>query len=386
MTLTTQDQNSFKFWGPIAYSRFLLYTTGLILRHTVRHIFGRTPKGQKLLQGYLIQMLKLVMGASVLNIQQSRTMMSLSVDTVIHLSNGTFLQTSKDKWALKTKGQGWEGFWIPFRDQSTKARQKMDLERKVSPSDIGSGCDIVMFAIHGGGMVMGDALMFLGNYRAWMKELHAKYNIKIGILSVEYTLSPEAPYPGALNECVAAYKHLIENVCIDPRRIVMCGDSAGGNLCLTTALKLRDDYPDIGLPAGQVLFSPWVMCPKPLKNSPDDYITVRGGHMFAEAYTQNLAKHQTSPYCSPISAPTLAGMPRMLVFVGGVETLRPSIERFVEKATADGVDLEVHLKEGQAHDYALLPDIAGHKNVAEATQIIGRFVADIRNRYLGLTL
>ncbi|KAK3809151.1 MAG: alpha/beta hydrolase fold-domain-containing protein [Benniella sp.] len=384
MTLS-QNQTAIKYWGPIAYSRFILYTTALVLRHSVRHVFGRTPKGQTLVQGYLIQILKLVMGASVLNVAQARTMMNLSNNLIVHLKNGTFLQSSKDKWALKVKGKGWEGFWIPFRDQSSKEKQKADLKKKASPTDIGAGCDIVMFAIHGGGMVMGDALMFMGNYRAWMKELQLKHNIKIGVLSIEYTLSPEAPFPGALNECVAAYRHLVEHQGVDPRRIVMCGDSAGGNLCLATALKIRDDYPHILLPAGQVLFSPWVMCPKPLKDSPDDYITNRGGRLFMEAYTQSLAKHQTSHFCSPISAPSLSGMPRMLIFIGGVETLRPSIERFVEKAKAEGVDLEVHLKEGKAHDYALIRDIAGSQAVTEANQIIGRFVAGVRDQYLRLT-
>jgi acetyl esterase/lipase len=75
----------------------------------------------------------------------------------------------------------------------------------------------------------------------------------------------------------------------------------------------------------------------------------------------------------------------MLIFIGGVETLRPSIERFVEKAKAEGVDLQVHLKEGKAHDYALIRDIAGSQAVTEANQIIGRFVAGVRDQYLRLT-
>ncbi|KAG0286378.1 hypothetical protein BGZ98_005119, partial [Dissophora globulifera] len=155
------------------------------------------------------------------------------------------------------------------------------------------------------------------------------------------------------------------------------GDSAGANLCLTSALKLRDDYPHINLPAGQVLFSPWVMCPKPVKPSPHDYITMEGGRLFMEAYTQGQAKVMTSPYASPISAPTLRGMPRMLIFIGGVETLRPSIEDFIQKATADGVDVQYEIKEGKVHDYALIDEIAGVKVVREATQTIGRFVAQI---------
>ncbi|KAF9191272.1 hypothetical protein BGZ50_009487 [Haplosporangium sp. Z 11] len=382
MTAVSVNQRSLKYWGPIAYTRFILYTTAYILKSTVRHVFRRTPKGQSLLEGYMIQLLRMIMSARVLNIYQARTMMNLS-NEVVHLSSGTFRQSTRDKWATKVSGKGWQGFWIPFKDQLNKENLKQDMAKKVSEADIGAGCDIVMFAIHGGGMVMGDALMFLRSYRSWMKVLQKNHNIKIGVLSVEYSMSPEIPYPGALNECVAAYRHLIEHQKVDPRRVVMCGDSAGANLCLSTALKLRDAYPHIGLPAGQVLFSPWVMCPKPLKDSSDDYIVNSGGQYFMSAYTQNQAKVETSHYASPIRAPTLAGMPRMLIFIGGAETLRPSIDRFVLKAVADGVDVQAVTKEGKAHDYALIEEIAGRKNVVEAEETIGKFVAEVRDRYIG---
>ncbi|KAF9397142.1 hypothetical protein BGZ94_006389, partial [Podila epigama] len=186
-------------------------------------------------------------------------------------------------------------------------------------------------------------------------------------------LSPEVPWPGALNECVAAYRQLVTVQGVSPKRIVMCGDSAGGNLCLTSALKLRDEYPEVDLPAGQVLFSPWVMCPKPLKDSDDDYISNEGGVLYMEAYTQRQMTTLASPYASPIQTQTLKGMPRMLVFIGGRETLRPSIERFVAKAQKEGVEIETELKEGMAHDYCLIEEIAGVavKKASEAK--IGRF-------------
>ncbi|KAF9983151.1 hypothetical protein BGZ79_005830, partial [Entomortierella chlamydospora] len=192
-------------------------------------------------------------------------------------------------------------------------------------------------------------------------------------------LSPENPYPCALNECVAAYRYLVEERGIDSRRIVISGDSAGGNLTLTTTLKIRDEYPHLGAAAGQVLFSPWVMCPKPLKDSMDDYISNDGGRIYIEAYTQNLASVQTSQYAAPIRAATLAGLPRMLIFIGGTETLRPSIDGFVEKAIADGVQVEAHTKSGMPHDYALLEDVSSAKIVYEVDEIIGKFIANIND-------
>ncbi|KAF9197161.1 hypothetical protein BGZ49_002557, partial [Haplosporangium sp. Z 27] len=195
-------------------------------------------------------------------------------------------------------------------------------------------------------------------------------------------LSPENPFPGALDECVAAYRYLVEQQNIDPRKIVFCGDSAGANLCLTTSLKIRDEYPHIGLPGAHVLFSPYVMSPDPIKDSMDDYITNNGCRIYTEAYTQNLPKYLTSQFTMPTRANSLAGLPHMLVFVGGVETLRPSIEKFIEKARSDGLDLEVHVKDGMAHDYALVQDVSGPKIIKEANEIIGKFMAAARNRYV----
>jgi hypothetical protein len=89
-----------------------------------------------------------MLGGSILNVAQSRALMDLS-NSVVHLENGTFLQSSRDKWATPVKGQGWKGFWIPFKDQVDKKQLKKDLAKKYSVEDVGSECDIVMFAIHG---------------------------------------------------------------------------------------------------------------------------------------------------------------------------------------------------------------------------------------------
>ncbi|KAG0010437.1 hypothetical protein BGZ80_001479 [Entomortierella chlamydospora] len=366
----SKNQNALKYWY-----------VPLIDTTSIRHALGRSPKGQSLLAAYTIQIIKLIMGLEVINLKQGRKLMNLLLE-MGHLKNGTFLQSSKDKWATKVNGQGWNGYWIPFKDQSSKESLQAALKTNTNSADVGAGCDIVVMGIHGGGMVMGNALMFLANYRAWMKELHIRHGIKIGVLTIEYSLSPEIPFPGALNECVAAYRHLVEHQGIDPRRIIMAGDSAGANLCLTSAIKIRDNYPQIGMPAAQILFSPYVMSDKPLKDTPSDYITNSGVVFYGQAYTHNQPENLTSHFVALTRTPSFAGMPRMLVFVGGVETLRPSIETFLEKAKADGVELEVHIKDGMAHDYALVGDASGPKYIKEANETIGNFVAQIRDHYV----
>ncbi|KAF9991719.1 hypothetical protein BGZ79_004082, partial [Entomortierella chlamydospora] len=125
------------------------------------------------------------MSPKVLSVRQGRALMNLSLQFV-HLKHGTFLQSSKDQWATKVQSEGWKGYWIPFKDQSSKKNLQAAHKVKTSIADIGVGCDLVMLFIHGGGMVKGNALMYLANYRAWMKELQIKYGVKIGILTIEY--------------------------------------------------------------------------------------------------------------------------------------------------------------------------------------------------------
>ncbi|ORY05036.1 alpha/beta-hydrolase [Basidiobolus meristosporus CBS 931.73] len=345
----------------------------------IRGIFGWLPKGQTLREGITIGFLRLVMGGRVLGVMQARKVLRLT-NRVVEARTGTLSQSSKDMWANKVSGKGWEGYWIPFKDQI----HFRDVQKNQAHiTDIGVGCDVVFLAIHGGGMIMGNALMFLHCYISWMKVIQKKHGLKVGFLTVEYSLSPEAPYPAALNECVAAYQHLVDTLGIDPKRILMCGDSAGGNLCIATALKIRDTLPTTPLPAGQILFSPWMMCSLPVRDSADDYITSSGINHFVECYIQTSAEASASIYTSPLRAPTLQGLPPQLVFIGGVEIFRPSIERYVTKAKSEGVDVRSILKEEKPHDYALVAEVGGHEGVREANEVIAAFVLEARERYIG---
>lgn len=96
--------------------------------------------------------------------------------------------------------------------------------------------------------------------------------------AVYYTKAPEAVWPGAIHDAVSAYLHLIAPAnggpAYDPSQIVLAGDSAGGNLCFSLLLWLKqNNYP---LPAGVVAFSPWIDLthsqPSYIINAPYDYV------------------------------------------------------------------------------------------------------------------
>ncbi|KAF9970432.1 hypothetical protein BGZ73_006858 [Actinomortierella ambigua] len=334
--------------------------------------------GMSLIASWTIVILRLVMGGQVLPIKHARKALKFCGSGAA-IQEGVYTKKGIAQWAHPVAYPGqWRGYWIPYREEKVKGPI-----RKMATADVGLDCDVVMLAFHGGGMVMGDALLWLPNYKQWIKLFKEKYNIKIGVLTVDYSLAPEARYPVAIEECVAAYRYLVEVQGVDPRRIVMCGDSAGANLCLSVGIQIRDHHPRLGLPAGQVLYSPWVISPEPLEDSADDYIVSSGEDYFLHAYAEGLAKDPSSHYLgtSPMTAKTFAGLPKMLCFYGGVESLRPSIEQFVAKAKKDGADIAVELKEGQAHDYALIDMISGKKVVREAASRMAQFVKEIWDEY-----
>ncbi|MGZ3525966.1 MAG: alpha/beta hydrolase, partial [Thermodesulfobacteriota bacterium] len=107
----------------------------------------------------------------------------------------------------------------------------------------GAAEDRVMLYLHGGGWVLGSVY----GYRPLTVALGKV--TKMRVLSVNYRLAPEHPYPAALQDCTKAYQWLLRQG-FQPSNIIIAGDSAGGNLTLTTILNLRDK--GIPLPKGAV--------------------------------------------------------------------------------------------------------------------------------------
>ncbi|KAG0347676.1 hypothetical protein BG005_011955 [Podila minutissima] len=368
-------------WNLIAYTRLGFAMTARVAKYTGLYLTGKTPKTQPYMFGVKGAMLFPVI--ETVSLRQARAFQK-TVLSVVDFTHGLGSPAKKAKWATPVSGQGWKGFWIPFQDQHTKIDNKSkDASNNVEIADIpiGTGCDMVVLAIHGGGYIDGDALMSLNYFKHWMKSAQMEQQIKIGIVAVEYSLSPEVAYPVAMNEIIAAYTDLIQNHNVSSKRIVLFGDSAGGNITLGTSLKLRDAFQELGAPAGHILVCPWVRSSDPLENSMFDFVSTTGCEIYTEAYIQNQAENMRSPYTSPISAPTLAGLAPMLIFIGGVEILRPSIEKFVAKACAEEVEVTTVLKEGRSHNYMLLDDISTSEDRFEAWQAMSKFMVEAHNRF-----
>ncbi|KAI1320081.1 hypothetical protein EDD11_002053 [Mortierella claussenii] len=368
-------------WGPLAYSYLVCIIMARMAKYTWLYITGKTPPKQPYTIGMSVAML--FPPIEQLNIQQYRTFMSTAV-SFVQFRHGLGTETRRAKWASKIKTNRWQGYWIPFQDQvECKTKDKDKVRKAFDPSEIplGSGCDMVVIAIHGGGFIDGSVLMFLDMFRKWMKHAQKSHGLRVGILSVEYGLSPEHPYPTAMNEIIAAYEDLIMQHGVDSKRIILLGDSAGGNICLGTSLKLRDAFSTLGAPAGEILICPWVRSPETLKSSMFDVVSAIGCEVYLEAYAGNDPTIMASQYTAPFQAVTLTGLSPMLIFIGGVEILRPSIEQFVDKARMDGVDVAVVVAEDRSHNYFLLDEISTRQDREAAYEAMSVFVSHAHSRF-----
>ena len=169
----------------------------------------------------------------------------------------------------------------------------------------------------------------------------------------DYRLAPEHPYPAAPDDCHAAYRGLLAEG-VDPRNIVLAGDSAGGNLVLVTLCRVRAAGEP--LPACAVMLSPALDC---TMQSPS--MTTFDGQdpMIRRASLLVLRRHYVPsrfPFTNPDISPMFAdfrGLPPLLFQVGSTELLRDEAMRAANKAHAANVDVELELWPGAAHVFQL---------------------------------
>lgn len=129
-----------------------------------------------------------------------------------------------------------------------------------------------VYYIHGGGMTTMSC--YDGNYRAWGRIIAAN-GVAVAMVDFRNAVNPSsapevAPYPAGLNDCVSGVKWVHANAAslgIDPKRIVIAGESGGGNLTLATGLKLNKDG-DIGLIKGLYALCPYIAGEWPLPQNP----------------------------------------------------------------------------------------------------------------------
>jgi len=223
----------------------------------------------------------------------------------------------------------------------------------------------IILYFHGGAFAIGSASASVGLAADLARKAHMR------VITVEYRLAPEDPYPAASLDAMSAYRALLDggqNVA----RVAVAGESAGANLAIATLLGAsRAGLPQ---PASAVLMSPWVDLAVTGQSATtraalDPALTVRSLRLRAEDYLRGT--DATSGSVSPIYA-DLTGLPPLLIQVGSHEILLDDATRLATKAAADDVEVTLEVVPGVPHVFQAF---AAHLDEGEAAlQRAGTFI------------
>jgi len=234
----------------------------------------------------------------------------------------------------------------------------------IRPSGQTAVLPVFMF-FHGGGWVLGD----FPTHKRFVRDLVVYSGL--ACVFVEYTRSPEAKYPVALNECFAGAKWVAEHgaeINVDGKRMAVVGNSVGGNLTAAVALMAKENNLDLKF---QLLFWP-VTNANFETESYNKYATSRflTKNMMIWFWDNYISKpeHRNEIYASPLKATIerLKGLPPALVQVAENDVLRDEGEAYARKMDEAGVDVTLVRVEGMIHDYGLLNPIAAVPAVQSA--------------------
>jgi monoterpene epsilon-lactone hydrolase len=191
------------------------------------------------------------------------------------------------------------------------------------------------------------------------------------VLAIDYRKAPDHAFPAWLDDAFAAYEELLVRG-HSPGDIVLSGDSAGGNIALALAHRIRARK--VAMPDALVLFSPWadVLCEGKTFDTNRRRDAMFDGHA-VRALGRHLARHVDgrNPEISPIHS-DFRGFPRMLLFAGSTEVFLDDARAVARKASLAGVETELYVHRHLPH---VFPMFAGAVPRAKtAFEVVRRFV------------
>ncbi len=215
---------------------------------------------------------------------------------------------------------------------------------------------------HGGGWVIGD----LDSHDVVCRKLADEGELMV--VSVDYRLAPEHKFPAAVDDAIAATKWIAENAKrfgIDASRLMVGGDSAGGNLAAVVTISARDgNGPDI---AGQVLIYPAIdfAMTHPSHREPETSILLTHSVIlwFRDHYL-NGAADVGDWRASPARAGTLIGLPPAYVLTAGADPLRDEGDDYARRLKEAGVAVTHRTFPGQFHGFFTMGKLLQQANVA----------------------
>jgi acetyl esterase/lipase len=252
---------------------------------------------------------------------------------------------------------------IEIRDTIVPASPGVPV-RVYSPTG-GTGPLPALVYIHGGGFIVGDLDMFHDAVAAIANEVNAV------VVSVDYRLAPEAPFPAGLEDCYAALKWTADNAAelnIDPARIAIGGESAGGGLSAGLALLARDRggpaicFQYLGIPElDDRLETPSMrqFVDTPLWNRPNAVLSwkhyLSGGSL--------VDGKEGIQYAAPARAEDLKGLPTAYVSTCEFDPLRDEGLDYAQRLLQAGISVEIHHYPGTFHGSAMVTEAAVTKRM-----------------------
>jgi monoterpene epsilon-lactone hydrolase len=223
--------------------------------------------------------------------------------------------------------------------------------------------------LHGGSFSLGSPETALA------LTAHLVERTGVRAVSVDYRLAPEHPFPAAIEDCVAAYRELLDGG-LPADQIVFAGDSAGGGLTVTTTLAARDA--GLPMPAGIVAFSAGLDHTRSgasihTKDGIDPLFTASGLRRTGDLYLAG--EDPAQPLLSPAVMADLTGFPPVLLQVGTNELLLDDSVRLADRARAAGVDVVLDVVADVPH---VFPAFVGL--IDEADEAIDRAALFITQR------
>ncbi len=222
--------------------------------------------------------------------------------------------------------------------------------------------DRIVFYIHGGGFVSGSSRQSR-NITGYVAA-----ELGFNVISADYRLAPEHPFPAGAEDCFAVYRALLEEY--PAEKIAFMGGSAGGNLVLSAALMAKDR--GLPLPACIVTASPTLQYTKDLesykKNAGTDcMITNLAEEVKAEYFQSSESNVLENPYGAPLSG-DFHGFPPVLVNVSGSEVLYDDAVLLDRRLKEQGVRTVFLPRSGMMHGYIFLPVLPEAQEDLKAVQ------------------
>lgn len=234
----------------------------------------------------------------------------------------------------------------------------------------------VLLFLHGGGWVTGDIESYTPAC-ATMADLTGCV-----VASVDYRLAPEHPFPAGLEDCWRIIRAILEAPwrlgAESAARIVLVGDSAGGNLAAASCLLLHER--GLPVPQRQILLYPvthWDHDPRTTpflsarRHGADYRLTSTEVEDYLELYVPDPALRR-DPLVSPLMAADLGGQPRTLLITAELDLLCDEGEAYGRALRDAGIPVRIHRVEGALHGFITLPRFA--RSLREAYEVIDEFL------------